>query len=195
LKSSLQTTLLVFHSTKAMESDMDLVTSSTSWRKETQATAAVQPGVPLEGVLRTDVLCGRDKLSYAHVGNKRFRHIIAMNREAYQTAAPSRAEKTSITSETIAMIRASGGRFLKLDEITGEFQELGEYYIHEKVSHALRSAQDPNRRRLKKRREVQKYIPTSEEDALFQETWREQQRIFQSLVSQARSSRPIIRRV
>jgi hypothetical protein len=173
-----------------MESEMELVTSSTSWRKETQATAAgVQPRILLEGVQSTDVLCGRDKLSYAHVGNKRFRHIIAMNREAYQTSAPSaRAEKTCITSETIAMIRASGGRFLKLDETTGEYQELGEYYIHEKVSHALRSARDPIRRRLKKRREAQKYIPTSEEDALFQETWREQQHILQRLVSQARSS-------
>jgi hypothetical protein len=172
-------------------SEMELlVTSSTSRRKETQATAAVQPGIPLEGVQRTDVLCGRDKLSYAHVGNKRFRHIIAMNREAYQIAAPSRAEKTSITSETITMVRASGGRFLKFDETTGEFRELGEYYIHEKVSHALRSAKDPSRPCIKKRHELQKcHVPTPEEDALFQETWREQQRIFQSLVSHARSSR------
>jgi hypothetical protein len=108
---------------------MELVaTSSTPRRKETQATAAVQPGIPLEGVQRTNVLCGRDNLSYAHVGNKRFRHIIAMNREAYQTTAPSRAEKTSVTSETITMIRASEGRFLKFEETIGEFRELGEHY-------------------------------------------------------------------
>jgi hypothetical protein len=111
-----------------------------------------QPGIPLEGIQRTDVLCGRDKLSYAHVGNKRFRHIIVMNREVYQTG-PSK-NKTSITCDIITMVREYGGRFLKLDETTGEFQELSEHYIRDKVSHALRSAKDPNRPCIKKRREV-----------------------------------------
>jgi hypothetical protein len=133
-------------------------------------------------IKRTDVLCGRDKLSRAHIGNKRFRHIIAINREAYQTA-PSRENKTSITCHIVTMVRAYGGRFLKLNETTGEFRELGEHYILEKVSHALRSAKDPNRPCSKKRREVQKcHVPTPEEDALFQETLRDQQEIFQSLV-------------
>jgi hypothetical protein len=173
-----------------MESEMELATSSTSCRKETQATATAQPVIPLEGIQTTDVLCGRDKLSHAHIGNKRFRQIIAINREAYQTA-PSRENKTSITCDIVTMVREYGGRFLKLDETTGEFQELGEHYIREKVSHALRSAKDPDRPCIRKRREVQKcHVPTPEEDALFQETLRDQQQIFQSLVEREAQGMP-----
>ena len=160
---------------------MELATSSTSCRKETQATATAQPVIPLEGIQTTDVLCGRDKLSYAHVGNKRFRQIIAINREAYQTA-PSRENKTSITCDIGNMVREYGGRILKVDDATGEWVEVGDSYAREKVSHALRSAKDPNRPRIKKRREIRKHVPSPEEDVLFGEALRDQQRIFQVLI-------------
>jgi hypothetical protein len=47
---------------------------------------------------RFDIICGRDKLSCAHVGNNQFRIIIEMSRERYQTA-PSRDDKTRITCD------------------------------------------------------------------------------------------------
>ena len=146
----------------------------------THETAA-QKNQSVEGINPADVICGRDKLTHAHCGNKRFRHIIEMNREAYQTA-PSREKKTSITIQIVKMIRECGGRFLKQDEATGMFEEVTPTYAREKVSHALRSAKDPNRPRIKKKREVRKYVPTPQEDAQFQETLRDQQKIFQSLL-------------
>lgn len=132
-------------------------------------------------VQAADVLCGRDKLSHAHVGNKRFRHIVMMYRQEYQNA-PSRESKTTITMKIVSMIRECGGRFLKQDEVTGDWVDVGDHYAREKVSHALRSAKDPNRPKIKKRREVKKYVPTAEEDALFESTLADQQRIFQALV-------------
>eukprot|EP00548_Thalassiothrix_antarctica_P002869 CAMPEP_0194139672 /NCGR_PEP_ID=MMETSP0152-20130528/9288_1 /TAXON_ID=1049557 /ORGANISM="Thalassiothrix antarctica, Strain L6-D1" /LENGTH=166 /DNA_ID=CAMNT_0038837601 /DNA_START=57 /DNA_END=553 /DNA_ORIENTATION=- len=75
---------------------------------------------------RFDILCGRDKISHSHIGNRRFKVIIKMNREKYQTALV-RDEKTRITSEIVAMIRSCqpGGRFLKLDTETNQFYDVG----------------------------------------------------------------------
>merc|ERR1711933_63850 len=33
---------------------------------------------------KKDVLCGRDKITFSHCGNKRFRVVINMHRERYQ---------------------------------------------------------------------------------------------------------------
>lgn len=104
-----------------------------------------------------------------------------MYRLEYQSA-PSREQKTKITCKIVNMIRECGGRFLKQDESSGEWKDVGDHYAREKVSHALRSAKDPNRPKTKKQREVKKYVPTPEEDALFEATLADQQRIFRALV-------------
>ena len=129
-----------------------------------------------------DVLCGRDKQSHSHVGNKRFRQIVMMHRQEYQSA-PSRENKTNITCKIVNMIKECGGRFLKQDETTGEWLVVSDHYAREKVSHALRSAKDPNRPKVNRRRKVKKYVPTPEEDALFEATLDDQQRIFRGLLS------------
>jgi hypothetical protein len=134
---------------------------------------------------KLDVLCGRDKLSHAHSGNKRFRKIIEKHREEYQTAQ-NRESKTSITTKIIQLIESSGGRFLKKDDDTDKWEVVTEAYAKEKVSHALRSAKDPNRPKVKKRRVIPKYIPTPREEEIFQAALRDQQRIFKSLVSKER---------
>jgi hypothetical protein len=154
-------------------------TSSSCGRQEQQSSAHQCPS--LKRINTVDVICGRDKITHSHCGNKRFRHIIEMNREAYQKA-PRKEKKTKITIEIVNMIRECGGRFLKLDEPTGEWQGVSDHDAREKVSHALRSAKDPNRPRIKKKREVVMYTPTPEEDAIFQETLSYQQQIFQSLL-------------
>jgi hypothetical protein len=133
------------------------------------------------GVTSIDVLCGRDKVSHAHIGNKHFRRIIETFREGYQKA-DCRDQKTNITCSVIARIHSYGGRFLKLNEDTGIWEEVGDQYAREKVSHALRSAKDPNRPKVKKPRKIKKYVPSHEEDAAFREALEEQQRIFQNLI-------------
>jgi hypothetical protein len=135
----------------------------------------------LDGLQSVDVLCGRDKMSHAHSGNKRFRQIIERHRESYQTAS-CREKKTSITCQIVKMIRDCEGRFLKRDDETGEWSDVGDDYAREKVSHALRSAKDPNRPKIKKTRVVPKFVPSPEQEAIFRATLRDQQRIFQSLV-------------
>eukprot|EP00980_Cylindrotheca_fusiformis_P031325 scaffold26176_cov117-Cylindrotheca_fusiformis.AAC.1 len=149
---------------------------------ETSSAATTQTSVQtIPGITSTDVICGRDKLSHAHTGNRRFRHIIEMNRLSYQNAT-NREEKTKITCQVVESIRSCNGRFLKLDEKTGEWFDVGDIYAREKVSHALRSAKDPNRPRIKKPRKVTEHVPSAEENALFGEAFEEQQKIFQALV-------------
>ena len=82
------------------------------------------------------------------------------------------------------MIRRNGGRFLKCDETTGEWKDVGDTAAREKVSHALRSCKDPNRPRVKKARVAKKYEPTDRENELFEQALAYQQRIFQTLMEQ-----------
>jgi hypothetical protein len=88
-----------------------------------------------------DVLCGRDREAFLHVGNRKFRAIIAKNRDMYQNAK-TRADKYRIASEVIDVIHEYGGRFLKKDPKTNMWHNVGRHYTHEKVSHALRDAKD-----------------------------------------------------
>jgi hypothetical protein len=134
------------------------------------------------GVNGSDVLCGRDKLSHCHVGNKKFRRVIEAFRKQYQQAE-SREVKAQISSQVIDTIHRNGGRFLKLDESAGIWKEVSTAYAKEKCSHALRSAKDPNRPRVKKPRKTKKYVPTVEENIAFQKALQDQRQIFQSLMS------------
>ncbi|CAJ1959146.1 unnamed protein product [Cylindrotheca closterium] len=159
-----------------------VATSSPAFRTsavESLRTTRDSSNIP--GLSAADVLCGRDKISHAHIGNKRFRQIIEKNREEYQTAA-SRDAKTNITCRIVAMIRESGGRFLKQNETTNQWEDVGDGYAREKVSHALRSAKDPNRPRPKKPRKVTKHVPTPDEDAQFATVLGDQRKIFEQLL-------------
>lgn len=104
--------------------------------------------------LTNDVVCGRDRFSHAHAGNKQFRTLIEENRKRYQTAS-SRDEKTRITHQLVTYIRnlPSGGRFLKLDTQNQRWYDVGDEYAREKVSHALRSAKDPALRKPRKKKQ------------------------------------------
>ena len=141
-----------------------------------------KPAAMPAGVNASDVLCGRDKTSHAHVGNKHFRRIIEAHREDYQNAQ-CRDQKTNITCQVIASIHINGGRFLKLNDNSGLWEEVSEQYAREKVSHALRSAKDPNRPKVKKPRKTKQYVPSAEEDKQFHEALKTQKEIFQTLLA------------
>ena len=132
-----------------------------------------------------DIICGRDKVALNHAGNKCFRKIVDMNREKYQQAR-TRKDKTRITTEIIASIHKSQGRFLKLNPKTNTWYEVGEEYAHEKVSHALRSAKDPSKRcvTIKAAKRIIKTTFTVEEDETFNLLLEEQQRIFKELLQE-----------
>ena len=86
---------------------------------------AFGPPIPEADIRDKDVLCGRDKISHSHIGNKHFLTIIKQHRETYQTAT-SRESKTRLSTEIVSMIRALGGRFLKCDPATGEWSDVGD---------------------------------------------------------------------
>jgi hypothetical protein len=165
--------------------DLQLATFKQSLDDEDE-DAEDGPQVDAQGRIipqRFDIVCGRDRTSNSHGGNKRFRCIVEMNRERYQTA-PSRDDKTAITAELVTMIRSCrpGGRFLKMNE-NNNWYDVGDEYAKEKVSHALRSAKDPHRVKIrKKRKHADKKSTTEQEKDVYAQLLRVQQEIFERLV-------------
>jgi hypothetical protein len=142
--------------------------------------AAYMPGSAIneQDIKPRDVLCGRERQIHSHPGNLHFRQFILSYREKYQTTK-NRDVKTAITAEVINLVQRSGGRFLKLDD--GIWREIDRASTHEKVSHALRSAKDPTKRKPKRTRQVDVKPPSAEEEYFFQILAADQERIYNSL--------------
>jgi hypothetical protein len=84
-----------------------------------------------------DILCGRCRLSFHHVGNRRFRVTIGLNLQQYKDAK-SKREKSAVIVSVIRMLRDEvGARFLKKAKKAG-FVEISAKLAHQKVGHALR---------------------------------------------------------
>lgn len=133
-----------------------------------------------------DVVCGRERLVHTHTGNKWFRKIVQQYREPYQSAG-RREEKTRITGEIVSVVEAKGGRFVKFDDEFGIWTEASGSVVHEKVSHALRSAKDPDLvRKRRKHTTESKPASTPEEDKAFQGMLSVQQFLFVELARQER---------
>lgn len=114
--------------------------------KEEETTA------PETSINLTDVLCGRGKLSFNHVGNRRFRDVISASVSQYN-AAESRLEKAKIVNKIVEEIQASGGRFLRQDEKAGTWHVLNHAQCREKVGHAVRDATSSIEARKKRKLE------------------------------------------
>mmetsp|Transcript_24423 Transcript_24423/g.56907 ORF Transcript_24423/g.56907 Transcript_24423/m.56907 type:complete len:262 (+) Transcript_24423:101-886(+) len=99
-----------------------------------------------------DVLCGRGKSALNHVGNRRFRTIVAVNLENY-LALKSRSDKTHLAMRIVLAVRDAGGQFLKQDPLTQRLYDIGDKMAREKVAHALRDAKAD--RSMKRRRHPQ----------------------------------------
>lgn len=79
-------------------------------------------------------------------------------------------------------VEKSGGRFLKHHDASGTWIEVDTKTIHEKVSHALRSARDPTIVRPKKKRVEVYRPPSAEEDEMFKNLYSSQQITYTSLL-------------
>jgi hypothetical protein len=128
-----------------------------------------------------DVICGKDSRAYLH--NKRFRSIVQSFREDYQNAR-RREEKTRIATTIASMVEQRGGRFIKLDEDLGVWYCLDAEKVHEKISHALRSAKDPESAGRPTKKPIDLFELTSEENADYQELLRVQQAVLSELLKQ-----------
>lgn len=85
---------------------------------------------------RYDVLCGRNKVAFNNVGNRRFRITVALSMDRYINEASTRQERSKVIRDIITTTKECGGRFL-LDE-NGTYTELSSKATQEKVGHAIR---------------------------------------------------------
>eukprot|EP00980_Cylindrotheca_fusiformis_P030455 scaffold24835_cov113-Cylindrotheca_fusiformis.AAC.2 len=123
------------------------------------------PMVPAsrEGVFtfsENDVLSGRGGGTNVHPGNRNFRDLINTHRRAYLKAKKN--DKPEISKAVVRAIRDAGGRFLKKDEKTQLWFEIGDSQAREKTSQAFRQ-RAPEMRRLMQESERVEARPTSQE--------------------------------
>lgn len=96
---------------------------------------------PLRGIKEpheNDVMYGRGGGTNHHPGNKRYRKMVEDRKLEYVNS--KRLDKPLVALEIIRVWRAQipPGRFLKLDEKTGLWQDVGDKKAREKTSQALR---------------------------------------------------------
>jgi hypothetical protein len=85
----------------------------------------------------SDVVCGKGKASYTHIGNQTFRTLVEANLPRYILSA-SRNEKSAVAAELAQVIRQNGGGFVKIDPVTGLWFEVGDLAAKEKVAQTMR---------------------------------------------------------
>ena len=92
----------------------------------------------------TDVICGRSKSAFEHIGNRRFRVTISIFLRRYLENT-NRLDRSMLIYEIIDTVHESGSRFLK-ESSNGEWVELSQKERRNKVGHALRDAAGAYRR-------------------------------------------------
>lgn len=75
-----------------------------------------------------DVICGRGRRCFNHIGNQRFRKIVADILPKYSDAS-AKLEKTIIICDVVNTVRGSSpnGGFVKKDPATGRYFEVGDF--------------------------------------------------------------------
>mmetsp|Transcript_1214 Transcript_1214/g.1717 ORF Transcript_1214/g.1717 Transcript_1214/m.1717 type:complete len:186 (-) Transcript_1214:171-728(-) len=87
-----------------------------------------------------DVLCGRGGATNGFVGNKRYRQIVKDHQDEYLNAR--KKDKVLIARRIVSIIRQNGGRFLRRDEASQEWVDVGDKKATEKTSQSLREGLD-----------------------------------------------------
>jgi len=101
-----------------------------------------------------DVLCGRGGLTNSHVGNKRFRCVVAEYQLEYLKARKN--DKKNISREIVTRIKENGGRFLQRNTGSRVWSVASEKKAVEKTSQALREGLDVRRKALRPSKLLQK---------------------------------------
>lgn len=84
-----------------------------------------------------DVCCGRGKRNWNHEGNVWFRNLIQANVDRY-IQAPSKTDKTAVVVAVVEQVRSEGAFFVKQDDDSGRWYDIGDTQAREKVGHSLR---------------------------------------------------------
>jgi len=83
-----------------------------------------------------DVLNGRGTRANEHPGNIQHRRIVEGRKREYLSS--NNVGKATIAAEIVCIWRRKPGRFLKLDETTGFWNDVGDAIAREKTKQALR---------------------------------------------------------
>jgi len=113
------------------ESILSIVLLSDS-QQQSQLPDSSKPGP-------NDVVCARGKGFWDHKGNQKYRVLIAKSTKKYALTT-NKLAKSLIVSEIIEAVHASGGKFVKKLDTSGEeiWTEVSEILAREKVSQSLR---------------------------------------------------------
>lgn len=107
---------------------------------------ALQPQPsPVEALRPYDIICGRNKLAFNNIGNRRFRVTVQLSMDRYM-AATTRSETSKVIEHVANLVGENGGRFLRLSPGGKHWIELDKRHVHEKVGHALRDAAPAKRK-------------------------------------------------
>lgn len=99
-----------------------------------------------------DVLCGRGGGTNQHYGNIVFRNLVDTNREKYLRSKKN--DKPFISRWIVKAIRDRNGRFLKRDEASGLYYDIGDNEAREKASQALRQRAPERKRELEEKDKI-----------------------------------------
>lgn len=116
-----------------------------------------------------DVICGRGKKCYSHVGNDRFRERVHTMLALYKQAR-SKLDKSKVLNMVVEQVRQNspGGGFVKQDE-SGRWYEVGDFLAREKTSQTFRDALHESYKSssvAKKKRRQQEVTRTSTVDQM-----------------------------
>ena len=91
-----------------------------------------------------DVICGRGKKCYSHIGNDRFRTRVHSVLSLYRSAK-NKLDKSKVLNMVVDQVRynSPSGGFVKQDE-TGRWHEVGDFLAREKTSQVFRDALHEN---------------------------------------------------
>ena len=102
-----------------------------------------------------DVLCGRGGRSNHFPGNKRYRAEVSNLRQWYNDLT-DKDRKTELSSCLVDFVKDYGGRFLELDKEVNRWYIIPDIAARRKASQALREDVDPEKRRAKRQRYLEK---------------------------------------
>ena len=120
------------------------------WRQRLQNEADHGPKIFIDAPLDTDVLLGKQRDAFNHIGNRSFRSLIQDHWERYNNAS-GRCERTAIVVQIVEFLREERQvRFLKKDNSAGRWYIVHDSVAREKVGHAIRDAINFRRHHLRK---------------------------------------------
>ena len=123
------------NTTVSSESDIDSSTDTDSSDSSCKEVDCKEVDATLG---KHDVIAQRGGLSNKHSGTKAYRVKGIKMRSKYQKA-PSKALKTKLSQSLVDWVHQKGGRFVKKDKITGEWQVMSDKKARIKTAQFLRT--------------------------------------------------------